>query len=93
MPSIKTLFLLILSLSLIICQNANKTEKKENILLEIVSKASNNNINVESINTYNNEDDILFELTILVENTDVLEKFMSNVKNIPACITVERGIM
>jgi hypothetical protein len=29
MPSIKTLFLLILSLSLIICQNANKTEKKE----------------------------------------------------------------
>jgi len=29
MPSIKTLFLLILSLSLIICQNANTTEKKE----------------------------------------------------------------
>ena len=29
MPSIKTLFLLILSLSLIICQNANETDKKE----------------------------------------------------------------
>ena len=70
-----------------------KTEKKDNVLLEIVSKASNNNINVESINTYNNEDDILFELTILVENTDVLEKFMSTVKSIPSCISVERGIM
>ena len=63
------------------------------MLLDIVSKASNNNINVESINTYNNEDDILFELTILVENTEVLDKFMSVVKSIPTCISVERGIM
>ncbi len=70
-----------------------KTEKKENILLDIVSKASNNNINVESINTYNNEDDILFELTILVENTERLDKFMSTIKSIPACISIERGIM
>ena len=70
-----------------------KTEKKDNVLLDIVSKASNNNINVETINTYNNEDDILFELTILVENTERLDKFMSIVKSIPACISVERGIM
>ncbi len=70
-----------------------KTEKKDNVLLDIVSKASNNNINVESINTYNNEDDILFELTILVENTEGLDKFMSVVKSIPTCISVERGIM
>lgn len=70
-----------------------KTEKKDNVLLDIVSKASNNNINVETINTYNNEDDILFELTILVENTEKLDKFMSIVKSIPACISVERGIM
>ncbi|MBP3765765.1 MAG: bifunctional (p)ppGpp synthetase/guanosine-3',5'-bis(diphosphate) 3'-pyrophosphohydrolase [Bacilli bacterium] len=69
-----------------------KTEKKDNILLEIISKASNNNINVESINTYNNDDDILFELTILVENTEVLDKYMSAVKSIPSCLSVERSM-
>ena len=70
-----------------------KTEKKDNILLDIVSKASNNNINVETINTYNNEDNILFELTVLVENTEKLEKFINTIESIPACISVERGIM
>ena len=64
--------------------------KKENILLEIISKTSNNNINVQTINTYNNEDDTVFELTILVENKEKLEKFMNDIKIIPNIINVER---
>ena len=69
-----------------------KTERKDNILLEIVSKASNNNINIETINTHNNEDNIIFELTVLVENIDKLDKFISAVKSISSCLTIERSI-
>ena len=69
-----------------------KTEIKDNILLDIAAKASNNNINVESINTYKNQDDITFEITILVENKDKLIKYMSALKSIPNCISVERSV-
>ena len=70
-----------------------KTINKDNILLDIVSKASNNNVNVESINTYKNEDSIVFELTVLVGNIDVLNKFMNAVSSINGCMTVERSLM
>lgn len=69
-----------------------KTEKKDNALLEIVSKASNNNINIETINTYNKDDDITFELTVLVENTEVLDKFIESVKSIPSILSIERSM-
>lgn len=69
-----------------------RTEKQENILLEIVSKASNNNINIKSINTINNEDDIVFDLLLLVENKEKLSKFINDVRIIPKVIEVERTI-
>ena len=67
-----------------------RTLKKENILLDIISKTSNNGINVQTINTYNNEDDMIFGLTILVENKEKLEKFMNDIKMLPNVISVER---
>ena len=67
-----------------------KTEIKNNILLEIISKASNNNINVESINTHKAQDEIVFDLTILVENDEKLRKFMSSVQTLTECLSVER---
>lgn len=69
-----------------------KAEKKDNILLDIIAKASNNNINVETINTYNDEDNITFEMIVLVENVDKLNKFLSGVKSINYVIEVERSI-
>jgi GTP pyrophosphokinase len=69
-----------------------RTQKKENSLLEIISKASNYNINVETIHTYNNLDDIMFEITILVENNEKLLQFISSVKSIPSCLMVERSM-
>lgn len=69
-----------------------KTEKKDNALLKIVSKASNNNINIETINTYNKDDGITFELTVLVENTEVLDKFIESVKSIPSILSIERSM-
>ena len=69
-----------------------RAEKKENILVEIVSKASNNNINIQSINTYNNENDVVFDLLVLVENKERLSKFLNDVRMIPNVIEVERNI-
>ena len=64
--------------------------KKDNILLDIVSIASNNNMNVESINTYQVGDDTVFDMTLLVENLELLNKFMNAIKNIPECLSIER---
>lgn len=69
-----------------------RSEKKENILVEIVSKASNNNINIQSINTYNNENDVVFDLLVLVENKERLSKFINDVRMISNIIEVERNI-
>ncbi len=69
-----------------------RAEKKENILVEIVSKASNNNINIQSINTYNNENDVVFDLLVLVENKEKLSKFLNDVRMISNVIEVERNI-
>lgn len=69
-----------------------RTQKKENALLEIISKASNYNINVETIHTYNNIDDIMFEITILVENNEKLLQFMNSLKSMPSCLMVERSM-
>jgi len=69
-----------------------RTEKTENILLEIISKTSNNNINIQTINTYNNESDIVFEVTLLVENKEKLMKYINDLRMISSVIEAERII-
>lgn len=69
-----------------------RAEKKDNLLLEIMTKASNNGVNVEKINTYNEEDKVALELTIIVENIDKLTKFINSVLQINNIIEVERVI-
>lgn len=69
-----------------------RTDKKENVLVEIVSKASNNGINIQSINTYNNENDVVFDLLVLVENKEKLSKFINDIRMISNVIEVERSI-
>ena len=69
-----------------------RSEKQDNILLEIVAKASNNNINIQSINTHNNEDDIVFDLLVLVESKEKLSKFINDIRMISNIIEVERNI-
>ena len=68
------------------------TDKKQNILVDIVSKTSNNNIIIKTVNTYNHVDKIVFELTILVKNKDVLDKFINDLRIIPDVLEVERGL-
>ena len=69
-----------------------KTEKTENLLLEIISKTSNNNISIQSIYTYNNKDDITYDIVVVVENKESLSKFMNDVRSLKNVIECERLI-
>lgn len=52
--------------------------ENKNILLDVISKTSNNDILIQSVNTITTNDNYMFELTIQVENKDRLEKFLSD---------------
>ena len=63
----------------------------DNLLLDIISKTSNNNITIQSINTHHNKDEIIYDITLMVHNLEKLNKFMNDVKNINDVVEVERG--
>jgi GTP pyrophosphokinase len=64
--------------------------KTENILVEIISKTTNNNIIVSSVNTLS--ENTKYKLGIQVENIELLNKFISELKSIPNIQTIERLI-
>ncbi len=66
--------------------------KTDNLLLSMISKTSNHNIIVSSVNTYPGKDESTYELTLLVANKDTLMSFMNDVSSIPDVLEVERVI-
>lgn len=66
-------------------------EKKNNLLLDIISKTSALNIGVKSINTITNVDYDCYDLNILVENIDDLNKYISIISQLKYVNSVERG--
>ena len=67
-----------------------RAHKTNNILLDIVTKISN--VNISSINTYNHENDVVFDIAVLVENKEALEKFMNDIRMNPNVVEVNRNI-
>ncbi len=67
------------------------TEKKDNILLDIISKTTSMNIGIKSVNTINSLDYNTYDINILVENLEVLNKYITVIKQIPYVTSVERG--
>lgn len=65
--------------------------KEKNILIDIVSKTNNNEILLQDINTILNEE-YLYEITLQVENVEVLKKYMMELRKINTVIEVERRI-
>ena len=59
-------------------------------LLDIITKASLNHITIDSISTINKSEYKVYRLTILVENTEKLNKFMTDLSNLPFTLKVER---
>ena len=69
-----------------------QASSNRDMLLNIIAKTSNVDINIQSINTVHNNDTYIFDLNVLVPNIDVLNKFMNDIKIIPNIISVERVI-
>lgn len=81
-------------------QNADKkyvtnvliySEKKDNLLLDIIAKTTAMNVGVKSVNTINNVDYNVFDLDVLVDNKQTLDKYMAVIGQLPYVTAVERG--
>lgn len=59
-------------------------------LLDIITKASLNNIVIDSISTINRSDSKVYRLTVLVEDLEKLNKFMIDLSNLSFVLNVER---
>ena len=66
--------------------------ENKDILMEIISKTSNTDIIIQSINTMNTSENFMYEITVAVENKAKLVKFMGDISAIPSIINVERII-
>ena len=60
------------------------------LLLNIISKTSNHNMTVQSINALNINDGYMFDITVLVDNKETLNRFINEVDNLNDVISVER---
>lgn len=69
-----------------------KMEKKDNVLVNIISKASSSNVTVESINLVNNSDYQTYNLVVLVENVTKLKNFLNELYQMKEVVEVERLI-
>ena len=61
-------------------------------LLDIIAKATSSNITIDSVNTLSKSDFKIYDLTILVENKEKLDKFCNDLNNLKFVIKVERQI-
>lgn len=67
------------------------TEKKDNLLLDIISKTTSLNIGIKSVNTISNTDYNVFDIDILIEDTQKLNKYITIIEQLPYVTSVERG--
>ena len=61
-------------------------------LLDIITKASTNNITIDSISTINKSEYKVYSITVLVENKEKLEKYLNDLLNLKFVQKVERLI-
>lgn len=68
------------------------SEITKNPLLDVITKAANNNINVENINTVSKTNITVYEITILVSDIETLNKFINDLYSLKFIKKVERII-
>ena len=69
-----------------------RTSSDNNSLIDIISKAANNDIPVRKFNSHRSKEDEAIEMTVLVNNKEQLLKLMNDIKMIPEVTDVERLI-
>lgn len=62
----------------------------KNILMDLIAKTANSDMQVQSMNTLNTSSNFLYEIVVLVESKEKLEKFITEIKQIPNILDVER---
>ncbi len=75
------------STNLLITANENN-----NLLINIINKTSNNNIVIQSINNLSTSSRYMYDINILVDNVEKLNKFMNDINSINGVKNVERII-
>ena len=68
------------------------SEKLENVLLDIITKTNNLNINITKVDTKQKENETIFNLIVEVDNVDTLNKYMTLLKQNSSIISVERSM-
>ena len=69
-----------------------RASSDNNSLIDIISKAANNDIPVRRFNNHHSKEDDAIEMTVLVNNKEQLLKLMNDIKMIPEVTDVERLI-
>lgn len=68
------------------------TNSNKDLILNIVSRTQSSNINIKSFNSIKNEGVYNFELKLLVDNVNNLNKFINDIETIPEVVDVKRVI-
>ena len=66
--------------------------ENKNLLLDIIARSSNSDITIQSINAINSSDNFMYEMTVLINDVQSLNKFINELNNISSIINVERII-
>ena len=61
-------------------------------LLDIITTAGSNNVMIDSVNTITKSEFKIYSLTVLVEDTDKLDKFCKDINNLKFVSKIERQI-
>ena len=75
------------STNILITANENN-----NLLINIINKTSSNDITIQSINNLSTSSRYLYDINVLVDNIDRLNKFMTDINSIKGVVNVERII-
>lgn len=68
------------------------SQPTKNPLLDVITKAANNNVNIENINTVSKSNITVYEITLLISDTQTLDKFINDLYNLTFIQKVERII-
>ena len=66
--------------------------ENNNLLIQIINKATNCNINIQSINTITTSSRFMFDINVLVNDVLLLNKFMNDLNSVTGITNVERII-
>ena len=63
------------------------------MLMDIIAKTSNTDITIESIRTIASTDEVLYEITVIVEDNEKLNKYINDLHSLSLINSIEREIL